>query len=119
MGVSFYALRPGEDDPLNLHDERKPSFNNGNALAVLRTMGLVGDESELWGGRLVDLPSFRRACMRGASELRARRNQRPASAENRVTTFGLDAGGILDRVRELAEWAEVVAEKGAAIVYWG
>jgi hypothetical protein len=120
MSISFYALRSAEDQkPIDFRSNDRPHFNNGNAIAVLRALGLVSEDDDLWASKLIPIADFRRACMRGRSDARAHREEREHYEDGRLWIAGLDSEAILQRIDRLAEWAAAMTDKGGALVYWG
>jgi hypothetical protein len=108
-----------------------PNYNNGNAAALLRAMGVPEDDQ--CGGELPLATARQRLMLATNRDLAAFeraeevRYGRPRAGEDGVVEMrplrswggGLDSTGILRRLHELASFVEAAAEAGATHIYWG
>lgn len=113
-------------------DSDKPYVNwcNGNAVVMIRVLGLRGAEH---GD--ASIAEARRAVIRATSRsdlsAYARPDEhvygQPRTDENgtielrplRVVSQGLDAGDIKERIEQFAEFVEESARRGATRIWWG
>jgi hypothetical protein len=79
-------------------------------------MGARASDQELWAARLVTSSSFDEPACWDSQSRRVQANERAFEDEGGLWMLGLDAIGILARIRQLAESA--MAAKGATLVYW-
>ena len=126
MSISFYAATAPGTRPVNFGDfDARPNFHNGAALAVLRAMGLVKTDEEMWTAQTIHIGDFRRACLRVLNSTKRAAENTYAPSEGKGAggaqyyIGGLDEEGILRRVQELLDWSERMMARGALVLWWG
>jgi hypothetical protein len=119
MSVTFYALA-GNDGarPINLDDPDSPRMHNVGAAVVLRAMGLIESEDELWSPRPVEIATFRRGTLLALNTERPEAGAVAPSQDGRCYCGGASPDYIRHRLYRLAEWAEQMAAQGAREIYW-
>jgi hypothetical protein len=121
VSISFYAATAPGVRPINFENfEETPNLNNGSALAVLKTLGLVETDEEMWSASTMHLGDFRRACLHAMNcPERSERCTVQEIVEPRYMRKGLDEADIMRRVRALHDWAERMMARGALMMWWG
>lgn len=122
MSVTFYAA-DGNGKYFGTEDSDgiiQPSvnFNNGNASAILLSMGLLGME-DLYGElEILPFQAKLASAIRQVRKLTGGAIIRPEEVDGNFVSFGLDREGLLRRLESLEAFVLEAAAIGAKMISW-